>query len=84
MAAKKIQPITLDQVPADDSSEGGLTDPRFLIPGPADPTSGLDEAPIPPPAAEPEQPEEPAVEADGAGLIDPRVFSPGTEGSDVP
>jgi hypothetical protein len=68
----------------DDSSEGGLIDPRFLSPGPADPIAGPDETPIPPPASEPEPPEERAVEAGGAGLIDPRVFSPGAERADVP
>jgi hypothetical protein len=84
MAAKNIQAPASDPLPVDDSSEGGLTDPRFLSPGPDDPIAGPDGAPIPPPTPEKEPPADPVVEAGGAGLIDPRVLSPGTEGSDVP
>jgi hypothetical protein len=84
MPAKKIHPQPQDRIPEDDPSAGGLTDPRFLSPGPADPTAGPNETPIPVPSSEPEQPEESAVEAGGAGLVDPRVLSPGAEGADVP
>jgi hypothetical protein len=84
MTAKKIHPQPPYRIREDDPAAGGLTDPRFLSPGPADPTAGPDETPIPLPVSEPEQPEEPAVEAGGAGLVDPRVLSPGAEGADVP